>query len=106
MSLIDHRLMELHSRNLGELSQVPLVGDTTTDTNTIHRWPWALMEGALRAGWSPPESTSAAEYRMDRLMHILTGINTVLVNTTDTDVDTEHMCELYYDLTVVKIRMI
>jgi hypothetical protein len=104
--LIDHRLMELHSRNLGELSQVPLVGDTTTDTNTIHRWPWALMEGALRAGWSPPESTSAAEYRMDRLMHILTGINTILVNTTDTDVDTEHICELYCNLTVVKIRMV
>jgi hypothetical protein len=47
----------------------------------INRWPWALTEGALEAGWSPTDT----EYHWDELLHILTGEEVELKDTDSLD---------------------
>lgn len=51
-----------------------------------NRWPWALIEGALDAGWSP-NTSDTLDYHWDELMHILTGEEVVLTNTTEMSSD-------------------
>jgi len=54
---------------------------------TRNRWPWALTEGALEAGWAPTDT----EYHWDDLFRILTGEEVELKDTGD--IDSEAICE-------------
>lgn len=56
-------------------------------TLTVTRWPWALTEGALEAGWAPTDT----EYHWDDLLRILTGEEVELKDTED--IDSETTCE-------------
>ena len=51
------------------------------------RWPWALIEGALEAGWNPV----GIEYQMNDLLHILTGEEVTTLSGSELNLD--DLCE-------------
>ena len=55
------------------------------------RWPWALIEGALEAGWEP----SGNNDRLSDLMKILTGEESML-DVIDTSDKSNTICQSDY----------
>jgi hypothetical protein len=41
----------------------------------MKRWPWALIEAGLQAGWNPKSNETEEDYNVKDLLKIFTGVN-------------------------------
>ena len=41
----------------------------------MNRWPWALIEAGLQAGWNPKSNGTEEDYNVKDLLKIFTGVN-------------------------------